>query len=61
MKWSRAIHHLDELAHTCADMTKRPVTVCTGPMPRGFRRAPSWQCGDRREHPCGTTTFEDHF
>ena len=27
MKWSRAVHHLDELAHACADMAKRPVTV----------------------------------
>lgn len=27
MKWSRAVHHLDELAHACADMAERPVTV----------------------------------
>ena len=27
MKWSRAVHHLDELAHACADMAERPVTA----------------------------------
>ncbi|HZW45381.1 MAG TPA: hypothetical protein VFF32_13520 [Dermatophilaceae bacterium] len=27
MKWSRAVHHLDGLAHACADMAERPVTV----------------------------------
>ena len=27
MKWSRAVHHLEELAHACADMTERPVTI----------------------------------
>jgi hypothetical protein len=27
MKWSRAIHHLEELAQTCADMASRPATI----------------------------------
>lgn len=27
MKWSRAVHHLDELAHACADMTELPATI----------------------------------
>lgn len=27
MKWSRAVHHLEELAHRCADMATRPVTM----------------------------------
>ncbi|MDQ1537228.1 MAG: hypothetical protein QOE58_1621 [Actinomycetota bacterium] len=27
MKWSRAVHHLEELAHSCADMATRPVTI----------------------------------
>ena len=27
MKWSRAIHHLEELAHVCADMAGRPATI----------------------------------
>jgi hypothetical protein len=27
MKWSRAVHHLEELAHGCADMATRPVTI----------------------------------
>jgi hypothetical protein len=27
MKWSRAVHHLEELALTCADMAGRPATI----------------------------------
>jgi hypothetical protein len=27
MKWSRAIHHLEELQQTCAEMTSRPATI----------------------------------
>lgn len=27
MKWSRAVHHLEELAHACADMAGRPVAI----------------------------------
>ena len=27
MKWSRAVHHLEELALACADMAGRPVTI----------------------------------
>jgi hypothetical protein len=27
MKWSRAVHHLEELARTCADMSGRPATI----------------------------------
>ena len=27
MKWSRAVHHLEELAHTCADMAGLPTTI----------------------------------
>jgi hypothetical protein len=27
VKWSRAVHHLDELAHVCADMAGRPATI----------------------------------
>jgi hypothetical protein len=27
MKWSRAVHHLEELAHTCADMAQLPTTI----------------------------------
>lgn len=27
MKWSRAVHHLDELADACADIAGRPVTI----------------------------------
>jgi len=27
MKWSRAVHHLEELAHSCADMAGRPTTI----------------------------------
>lgn len=27
MKWSRAIHHLEELAQTCADMAERPAAI----------------------------------
>jgi hypothetical protein len=27
MKWSRAIHHLEELAEACADMSGRPATI----------------------------------
>jgi hypothetical protein len=27
MKWSRAVHHLEELAHVCADMAGRPATI----------------------------------
>lgn len=27
MKWSRAVHHLEELAHSCADMAGRPATI----------------------------------
>jgi len=27
MKWSRAVHHLEGLAHTCAEMATRPATI----------------------------------
>lgn len=27
MKWARAVHHLDSLARTCADMATRPVSI----------------------------------
>jgi len=27
MKWSRAVHHLEELADACADMAQRPTSV----------------------------------
>jgi hypothetical protein len=27
MKWSRAVHHLEELALACADMSGRPATI----------------------------------
>ncbi len=27
MKWSRAVHHLEELAGACADMAGRPATI----------------------------------
>jgi hypothetical protein len=27
MKWSRAVHHLQEIAHVCADMAGRPATI----------------------------------
>jgi hypothetical protein len=27
MKWSRAVHHLEELTHVCADMSGRPATI----------------------------------
>ena len=27
MKWSRAVHHLEELARVCADMSGRPATI----------------------------------
>ena len=27
MKWSRAAHHLQELAHACADMATRPAAI----------------------------------
>lgn len=27
MKWSRAVHHLEELARACADMSGRPATI----------------------------------
>lgn len=27
MKWSRAVHHLEELANGCADMAQRPTTI----------------------------------
>jgi len=27
MKWPRAVHHLEELAHTCADMAQLPTTI----------------------------------
>jgi hypothetical protein len=27
MKWSRAVHHLEELAQACADMAGRPATI----------------------------------
>lgn len=27
MKWSRAVHHLEDLAHSCADMASRPATI----------------------------------
>jgi hypothetical protein len=27
MKWSRAVHHLEELAGVCADMATRPATI----------------------------------
>jgi hypothetical protein len=27
MKWSRAVHHLEELAHACADMAPLPATI----------------------------------
>ena len=27
MRWSRAVHHLEELARTCADMATRPATI----------------------------------
>ena len=27
MKWSRAVHHLEELAHLCDDMAGRPATI----------------------------------
>ena len=100
MKWSRAVHHLEELAHVCADMAGRPATIfplrvtalwafgnvlnsrddldwlsvvlavdlpleevpgsalqlepTTGPRRPGCQRTPSWPCGGRRRHPCGT-------
>jgi hypothetical protein len=27
MRWSRAVHHLKELTHVCADMARRPATI----------------------------------
>lgn len=27
MKWARAVHHLDSLARTCADMATRPASI----------------------------------
>ncbi len=27
MKWTRAVHHLEELAQVCADMSGRPATI----------------------------------
>ena len=27
MRWSRAVHHLEELADVCADMATRPPTI----------------------------------
>ena len=27
MKWSRAVHHLEELAHSCADVAQLPTSV----------------------------------
>jgi len=27
MKWTRALHHLEQLAAACADLTKRPATI----------------------------------
>ena len=27
MKWARAVHHVDSLARTCADMATRPVSI----------------------------------
>lgn len=27
MKWTRAVHHLEELARVCADMSGRPATI----------------------------------
>jgi hypothetical protein len=27
MKWTRAVHHLEELAHICEDMAGRPATI----------------------------------
>ena len=27
MKWSRAVHHLEELANSCSDMAGRPATI----------------------------------
>jgi|SRR5450631_307265 len=27
MKWARAVHHLEELAHICEDMAGRPATI----------------------------------
>jgi len=27
MRWSRAIHHLEELTHVCPDMARRPATI----------------------------------
>lgn len=27
MKWSRAVHHLEELAHGCADLAARPAAI----------------------------------
>jgi hypothetical protein len=27
MKWARAVHHLEELAQVCADMSGRPATI----------------------------------
>ena len=27
MKWSRAVHHLQELAYVCADMAGRPAAI----------------------------------
>lgn len=27
MKWSRAVHHLEELAQSCADMAQRPASM----------------------------------
>jgi hypothetical protein len=27
MRWSRAVHHLEELTYVCADMARRPATI----------------------------------
>jgi len=27
MKWARAVHHLEELAHVCEDMAERPAAI----------------------------------
>lgn len=40
MKWSRAIHHLEELAHACSDMTTRPAAIFP------LRVSALWSFGD---------------
>lgn len=40
MKWTRAVHHLETLAETCADMATRPASIYT------LRVTELWAFGD---------------